>query len=246
MGKNKLAKFAEMAHFENVFQPTYEGLMQQGFPLKGLWGTSYFKNNAPIILELGCGKGEYTISLAERYPEKNFIGIDIKGARMFTGAKLANQKGLKNVAFIRTKIENSDLLFGRGEISEIWLTFPDPQMKNVRKRLTSTWFLCRYKRFLAGSGIIHLKTDSAFQYNYTLGMVQRNNFKISAQTDNLYGSGLLNEILGIRTFYEKQWTDRGIPIKYLAFIPGEADHFEEPEEEYEKDSYRSFGRSARQ
>jgi len=245
MGKNKLVKFAEMVRFTNVFQPSYEELRQCGFHLKGEWASRYFENNAPVIVELGCGKGEYTVNLAEKFPGKNFIGIDIKGSRMFTGAKDAILKGLKNVAFVRTKIENSDLLFGPGEIAEIWLTFPDPQMKNFRKRLTSTWFLSLYKKFLSNEGIIHLKTDSGFQFNYTLAMVKMNHFKILGQTDNLYASELLNDVLAIRTFYEKQWIDRGIPIKYLVYMPGDQDNFKEPVEVFEKDTYRSFGRSAR-
>ncbi|HPT31525.1 MAG TPA: tRNA (guanosine(46)-N7)-methyltransferase TrmB, partial [Prolixibacteraceae bacterium] len=143
MGKNKLARFAEMAEFENVFQPDYDTICENGFSLKNRWAADYFRNQAPVTLELGCGKGEYTVGLAELYPDRNFIGIDIKGARIYTGARDALQKNLKNVAFVRTKIENAELHFGPGEIAEIWLTFPDPQMKKERKRLTSSWFLER-------------------------------------------------------------------------------------------------------
>jgi tRNA (guanine-N7-)-methyltransferase len=245
VGKNKLAKFAEMAHFENVFQPNYDELRREGFPLKNRWSAGYFGNNAPLILELGCGKGEYTINLAERFPDKNFIGVDIKGARMFTGARHAIRSGLKNVVFVRTKIENADLLFGPGEIAEIWLTFPDPQMKRARKRLTSSWFINRYQKFLDKEGIIHLKTDSGFQYNYTLAMALLNHFKILGKTPDLYHSVLLNDILSIPTYYEKQWLERGITIKYLVFLPGENLNLKEPEEEIEKDDYRSFGRIGR-
>ena len=245
MSKNKLAKFAEIAHFENVFQPNYDALTHDVFPFKMKWASAYFCNNAPIILELGCGKGEYTVNLAERFPDKNFIGVDIKGARMFTGARQAIRSGLKNVAFVRTKIENIDLLFGPGEIAEIWLTFPDPQMKNARKRLTSTWFINRYQKFLAKDGIIHLKTDSGFQYNYTLSLAILNRFIIPANTPDLYHSPLLNDILSIPTYYEKQWLERGMTIKYLAFHPGESRALEEPVEEIEKDNYRSFGRKGR-
>jgi len=164
---------------------------------------------------------------------------------MFTGAQQAILKKLNNVAFVRTKIENCDLLFAADEISEIWLTFPDPQMKNARKRMTSTWFLSRYQKFLSPKGVVHLKTDSAFQYNYTLALVQLNRFRITGQTDNLYESELLNEFTGIQTFYEKQWIERGIPIKYLSFIPEEKEILTEPEDDFEKDNYRSFGRKAR-
>jgi tRNA (guanine-N7-)-methyltransferase len=245
VGKNKLVKFAAMALFENVFQPDYQDLLDNGFPLKGNWSTGYFRNRAPIVLELGCGKGEYTLALAEKFPEMNFIGVDIKGARMFTGARQALRKGLQNVAFIRTKIENSDLLFGPGEITAIWLTFPDPQMKNARKRLTSSWFINRYQRFLVREGIIHLKTDSGFQYQYTLALAEQNGFRVPGNTPDLYRSELLDDILSIPTFYERQWMERGIPIKYLSFVPGESRELNEPVEEFEKDPYRSFGRQAR-
>jgi tRNA (guanine-N7-)-methyltransferase len=245
VGKNKLVKFAAMALFENVFQPEYRDLLDTGFSLKGNWSAGYFRNGAPILLELGCGKGEYTVTLAEKFPEMNFIGVDIKGARMYTGAGLALRKGLQNVAFIRTKIENSDLLFGPGEITAIWLTFPDPQMKNAGKRLTSSWFINRYQRFLVPEGIIHLKTDSGFQYQYTRALAKLNGFRIHVDTPDLYRSEWLDDILSIPTFYEKQWKERGIAIKYLSFSPGENRELNEPEEEFEKDTYRSFGRQAR-
>lgn len=247
MGKNKLAKFAEMARFENVLQVSYRELAEEGFSLKGKWASRFFHNQAPLVLELGCGKGEYTVELAERFPDKNYIGVDIKGARMFTGAKRAIEKELKNVAFLRTRIENIGQFFDSSEVEAIWLTFPDPQMKNARKRLTSTFFLKRYLPFLDPSGVVHLKTDSNFQYQYTLAVAQHNRFEILAQTDNLYQSDLLNDILRVRTFYEKQWIDRGIDIKYLAFrLSGNPENWEEPAGEIEKDSYRSFGRSARE
>jgi tRNA (guanine-N7-)-methyltransferase len=245
VGKNKLAKFAEMAHFENVFQPNYDELCRDGFPLKSRWSSGYFCNNAPIILELGCGKGEYTVHLAERFPDMNFIGVDIKGARMFTGARQAILSGFKNVAFVRTKIENAGLLFGPEEIAEIWLTFPDPQMKNAGKRLTSSWFIYRYQKFLVKEGIIHLKTDSGFQYNYTLALALLNHFQIIGNTPDLYNSVLLNDILSIPTYYEKQWLERGMTIKYLSFLPGESPNIAEPDFEIDKDNYRSFGRKGR-
>ena len=167
MSKGKLAKFADMERYENVFQYPYSVVEQVPFEMKGRWNECYFRNDHPIVLELGCGKGEYTVELAKLYPEVNFIGVDIKGARMWTGATQALQEGLKNVAFLRTNIEVIDRFFTPGEVTEIWLTFSDPQMKNPRKRLTSTWFMQRYRHFLAEGGIVHLKTDSNFLFTYT-------------------------------------------------------------------------------
>ena len=244
MSKNKLHKFDEMETFEHVIQAPYNKLEQDNFHLKGNWTKDFFKNENQIILELGCGKGEYTVALAERNPKFNYIGVDIKGARLYNGAKEAFDKGLKNVAFLRTNIEIIGQFFGEEEIAEIWLTFPDPQMKKNRKRLTSTLFLNKYKSFLKKEGIIHLKTDSNFQYLYTLAMVQLNKFEVLAETDNLYESALLSETLQIKTFYEKQWLSRGITIKYLAFILTDK-IFIEPDIDIEKDEYRSFGRSAK-
>jgi tRNA (guanine-N7-)-methyltransferase len=250
VGKNKLAKFAEMVHFPNVFQPAYEELLHKEFQFKNIWTEGFFRNNAPITLELGCGKGEYSVSMAEIFPQRNFIGIDVKGARMFTGAKYALEKKLKNVAFVRTKIENIEFVFGKSEINEIWLTFPDPQMKKERKRLTSTWFLYRYKNILAPGGIIHLKTDSLFLFSYTYALAKLNNFRIPAFTNDLYHSEMLdienNDPLKIRTYYEKQWIERGIPTKYISFIMNENESLTEPEEEFEKERYRSFGRGGDQ
>ena len=244
MSKNKLEKFDVMETYEHVIQAPYNKIERNNFYLKGNWREDFFKNNNPIVLELGCGKGEYTVALAERNPKINYIGVDIKGARLYNGAKKAFEKGLKNVAFLRTNIEIIAQFFGEEEIAEIWLTFPDPQMKKTRKRLTSTSFLDKYNFFLKKEGIIHLKTDSNFQYSYTLAMVQLNEFEILAETDNLYESELLTETLQIKTFYEKQWLSRGITIKYLAFILTDK-KFIEPEIDIEKDEYRSFGRSAK-
>ncbi len=245
MGKNKLAKFREMETFEHVVQVPYNKIKNDTFYLKGKWAKDFFKNENPIILELGCGKGEYTVALAERNPDFNYIGVDIKGARLFNGAKEAKDKGLKNVGFLRTNIEIIEQFFGAEEIAEIWLTFPDPQMKKTTKRLTSTMFLNRYKLFLQKEGIVHLKTDSNFQYTYTHTMVYINKFEVLAETDNLYESEILSETLQIKTFYEKQWLSRGITIKYIAFKISDKE-FLEPEIDIEKDEYRSFGRSARE
>ncbi len=244
MGKNKLAKFSEMERFENVIQVPFKKLQQENFYLKEKWATQFFENGNPIILELGCGKGEYTVELAEKNPGKNFIGVDIKGARMYIGAKQALDKNLKNVAFLRTNIEIINRFFGAEEISEIWLTFPDPQMKKTKKRLTSTFFLNLYKQFLKTDGIVHLKTDSNFQFTYTSALVHLNRFEIQAESNNLYESEILDETLQIKTFYEKQWLSRGITIKYIAFKLNEGE-FTEPDIEIEHDEYRSFGRSAK-
>jgi tRNA (guanine-N7-)-methyltransferase len=245
VGKNKLSKFAEMEHFSNLLQPTWEELVKGSFPFRGKWGSDFFRNGHPIVAELGCGKGEYTVTLAGLHPGRNYIGLDIKGARMYTGAREALQRPLPNVAFIRTKIENTPLLFGPGEISALWLTFPDPQLKKVRKRLTSTFFIGRYLSFLKPGGTIHLKTDSIFMYQYTSALVRLNGFEILADTADLYATEPEDEVLSIRTFYEKQWLDRGIPVKYLAFRPSGERELLEPGEDFEKEAYRSFGRSAR-
>jgi tRNA (guanine-N7-)-methyltransferase len=233
-----------MERFENVIQVPFKKLQQENFYLKEKWATQFFENGNPIILELGCGKGEYTVELADKNPGKNFIGVDIKGARMYIGAKQALDKNLKNVAFLRTNIEIINRFFVAEEISEIWLTFPDPQMKKTKKRLTSTFFLNLYKQFLKTDGIVHLKTDSNFQFTYTSALVHLNRFEIQAESNNLYESEILDETLQIKTFYEKQWLSRGITIKYIAFILNN-NEFTEPEIEIEKDEYRSFGRSAK-
>ena len=246
MSKNKLAKFAEMAEYEHVVQAPYHQIENNDHELKGKWASTFFKNNNPLILELGCGKGEYTVALAERFPDKNFVGVDIKGARMWKGSKLAFEKGMNNVGFLRTNIEIINRFFAEEEVSEIWLTFPDPQMKKTRKRLTAANFMEMYRKLLVKDGIIHLKTDSNFQYQYTQEMVKENGLNILANTDDLYNSELLDDVLSIQTFYEKQWRERGINIKYLSFQLSHNEPFREPDVEIEKDLYRSFGRTARE
>ena len=242
MGKNKLSKFADMETYENVFQYTCETLQQGGFPLKGKWNT-FFGNNCPIVLELGCGKGEYTVGLAKLFPEKNFIGIDIKGARMWTGATQARKENLGNVAFLRTHIELLDYFFSENEVAEIWITFPDPQMQKTNKRLTSTRFLKRYAEILRPDGIVHLKTDSNFLYQYTRAVIAENQLTTAMDTDDLYHSGWEDAILSIQTYYEQQWRSRGLNIKYLQFVCPKHHNWTEPEVEIEKDNYRSFGRN---
>ena len=242
MGKNKLKKFREMETLECVFQYPFGVLREKGFPLRGRWHEDYFRNDGPIVLELGCGKGEYTVGLARRYPGKNFIGIDIKGARMWTGACQARDGQLTNVAFVRTNIELLSHFFAPGEVSEIWITFPDPQMKKVRKRLTSTTFLDLYRKVLKDGGMVRLKTDSPFLYTYTRLLTELNSIPTEINTDDLYHSGVADEILQIRTFYEQQWLDRGLTIKYIAFPLQHGILLEEPQDEIPHDTYRSFSR----
>ena len=244
MSKNKLAKFAEIHELPNVVEVPYDDLQQGPYLLRGNWNWKFFGNNFPLVLELGCGKGEYTVELAENFPEKNFIGIDIKGARIWTGALAAHEKGLKNAGFLRTYVELLPSFFGPGEVSEIWITFPDPQMKKQRKRLTSTKLLAHYGKVMKPGGVIHLKTDSNFLFQYTLALVRLNGFKVEAETEDLYLSEFADDIRGIRTYYEQQWLDRGIKIKYLKFIPHD-ENLVEPEIEIEWDEYRSFGRDQR-
>lgn len=231
-----------MAEYPHVFQYPFAVLQQKGFDMKGKWNSLFFKNNNPIILELGCGKGEYTVGLAKLFPDKNFIGIDIKGARMFSGAKQSLDEGLSNVAFLRTHIELLHYFFDKGEVSEIWITFPDPQMNKTNRRMTSTRFMKLYSVILGGESLIHLKTDSYFMFQYTHEMVRVNNLPVLFETDDLYNSGYANDILKIQTFYEQQWLARGLNIKYLKFKHQEKDEWVEPDIEIEPDSYRSFGR----
>lgn len=260
MGKNKLRKFAEMEGLPNVFQLSANDIEEKDFrrladtkqeQFAGHWH-QVFGNDNPIVLELGCGRGEYTVGLAERYPEKNFIGVDIKGARMWAGAKEAHAKGLKNAAFLRTNIEMIPQFFAANEVSEIWLTFSDPQMKKATKRLTSSYFLYRYQLIMRDGGLLHLKTDSPFLYTYTCELLKANELTPNFSTDDLYDasfvvrhSSLLGFDLDIKTHYEKQWLDRGLTIKYLQFPLPQAKTFVEPDVEIEFDTYRSYGRNAR-
>ncbi len=252
MGKGKLAKFADMASYPHVFEYPYSVVDDVPFEMKGHWCERFFRNDRPIVLELGCGRGEYTTGLARLYPEKNFIGVDIKGARMWTGATEALREGLPNVAFLRTNIEMIDRFFDRDEVAEIWLTFSDPQMKKVTKRLTSTFFMERYRRFLQDRGRVHLKTDSNFLFTYTTYMVEKNGLPLEFSTTDLYHSVLAEQpdteearILGIQTYYEQQWLERGLNIRYMRFLLPREGRLEEPDVEIEMDEYRSYNRSKR-
>lgn len=249
MGKGKLAKFADMERYENVFQYPFSVVDNVPFEMKGHWREQYFHNDNPIVLELGCGKGEYTVELARLYPNVSFIGVDIKGARMWTGATKALEANLKNVAFLRTNIEIIDRFFSKDEVQEIWLTFSDPQMKNVHKRLTSTFFLERYRHFLVDNGIIHLKTDSNFLFTYTTYMVEHNELPVLFRTTDLYHTEGLDEetkkILSIQTYYESMWIERGLNIKYMKFQLPREKRLTESEKDIELDDYRSYHRDKR-
>ena len=243
MGKNKLKKFADMATFGSVLQYPREVLLSEGFPYKGKWNGGFFPSEGAITLELGCGKGEYTVALAKGNPERNYIGVDIKGARMWSGAKEVEEEGISNAAFLRAEIENIDNFFDEGEVDEIWITFPDPQMQKTRKRLTSTRFLKMYGRFLKPGGVINLKTDSPFLFEYTKRVAELNGFEIVAITDDLYGSGMADPVSSIKTYYESQWLSRGKKIKLISMRPAGYDNLQEPEiEDIEKDDYRAYPR----
>jgi tRNA (guanine-N7-)-methyltransferase len=231
MTKKKLQRFAEMETFTNVIQPEFDEVFGKDFRLKGSWNKDFFHNSNPVVLELGCGKGEYTTGLARLYPAKNFIGIDIKGSRMWKGARTAIREKLENVGFLRTRIELIGAFFGKGEIDEIWLTFPDPQLKKGRKRLTAARFLNAYRMFLKDRGLIHLKTDNGVLYNYTLGLAKHNGLELLISTDDLYNAGIESDILAIKTFYEQQFLDQGMRINYLCFELPYEKNIEEPGEE---------------
>lgn len=216
--KNKLRRFRENETFKNVIQPTREEVFS-GFEFKGKWQT-FFQNNHPIILELGCGKGEYTIALAKKNPKINYIGIDIKGARFWRGAKTATEENLPNVAFLRTQIELIDLCFNKNEVAEIWITFPDPQIKFTRTihRLTNIDFLKKYHNILVSNGIVHLKTDSEYMHGYTLGLLTGLQQEIIYAHHNVYNnSESPKEVTETQTFYEKQYLEKGKAITYIKF-----------------------------
>tara|TARA_X000000368_G_scaffold380772_1_gene336785 strand:+ start:7336 stop:8001 length:666 start_codon:yes stop_codon:yes gene_type:complete len=218
LGKNKLKKFAQMQNFSHVEQPNLE-VLEKGYALKGNWRNDFFKNNNPLVLELGCGMGEYSVGLAEKFPEKNFLGIDIKGARIWQGAVEALKKKINNVGFLRIRIDWIEKCFDKNEIDEIWITFPDPQLKKKRgvKRLTHPVFLKRYEQILKKKGSIHLKTDSQFLHGFTLGVIAGERHVLEDSTHDLYGSTVLRDHMEIKTHYEKIYLDQGLPITYLRF-----------------------------
>jgi len=218
--KNKLKRFKENENFSNVVQPTRDEAFNDSLNLKGNWRSTFFKNDKPIVLELGCGKGEYSVNLAQMYPEKNFLGIDIKGARFWRGAKTALEENLTNVGFLRTQIELVDCFFEENEVDEIWITFPDPQIKykRTKHRLTNIEFLEKYKKILKPSGVVHLKTDSEFMHGYTIGLLQGLNLTIEYAHHDVYGNDYTpKEVTQIQTFYEKQYLDKNKKITYLRF-----------------------------
>lgn len=218
--KNKLKRFKENETFTNVIQPSREEIVDQIFPLKGKWRKDFFKNEKPIVLELGCGKGEYCLGLAEMFPEKNFLGIDIKGARFWRGAKTALEEGMDNVGFLRTQIELIDYIFAESEVDEIWITFPDPQIKykRTKHRLTNTEFLQKYKHILKEDGVVNLKTDSEFMHGYTLGLLHGEGHEILHANHHVYKNEYSpKEVIGIQTFYEKQYLEQNKPITYIKF-----------------------------
>ena len=248
MGKDKLRKFRENLTFECFIQPQFNEMFHSDHPLKGRWCADFFHNDNPIVLELGCGKGEYTVALAERDPSRNYIGIDIKGARMWRGAKTATERDMANVGFLRTRIEFINALFAESEVSEIWITFPDPQLKTRRakKRLTSPLFLEYYSKMLRPDGWINLKTDSKHLYGYTNYVVEQYDLPCEVSNPNIYGSGFADEVLSVKTAYERMFLDRGLPITYTRFSLAGRREFPwldwEEDDKLEKDNEQERGR----
>ena len=222
MGKDKLKRFVEMEHFDNVFQPSMEEV-KEGFRMKGKWHTDFFKNDNPIVIELGCGRGEYTVGMAQKYPNKNFIGIDIKGSRIWRGAKTGVEDQMNNVGFVRSKIDFIEYLFAENEVSEIWLTFSDPQPKRPRKRLTSKLFVDRYRKIMKQDGVVNIKTDSDLLFESTLEQIEEHSYNCSLSSWDVYGemvltaSDELKELMDIKTFYEQKWLEEGKKIKFAKF-----------------------------
>lgn len=251
MGKDKLRKFKENETFGCLVQPRTEEVFRVDHPLKGNWNRDFFRNDLPLVVELGCGKGEYTVDLALRNKSFNYIGVDIKGARLWKGAKYAEEHSLPNVAFLRTRIEFITSLFAQGEVSEIWITFADPQIHREKKRLTSPLFLDRYRSMLRKGGIVHLKTDSRYLYEYSLAAARQNGLDILASSTDIYGEGrdamyssrmssvcgkdAVDALFEVQTFYESQYLAQGIPITYLSFVIDHEGPYISPE--WEEDSF---------
>lgn len=242
MGKNKLRKFAEMETFGCVVQCPARELEERDFRLRGKWGSDFFHADRPLTLELGCGKGEYTVQLARRHPGRNYIGVDIKGARIWKGASEVERDGIPNAGFLRTQIEMIDRFFAPGEVSEIWITFPDPQLKKENKRLTSPRFLRTYRNIMGAQGVINLKTDSPFLYEYTRRLAALNGLEVLEDTDDLYGKGGDDEATAIKTHYETQWLARGKTIKLLRFRLGSGTLDSPDVSDLERDDYRALPR----
>jgi tRNA (guanine-N7-)-methyltransferase len=249
MGKGKLKKFADMAQYDNVIEHPYSVIDDVAFPLRGNWNRDFFKNDNPIVLELGCGRGEYTVALARRFPEKNFIGVDIKGARMWKGAKYVEQNHIPNAAFLRTRIEFISSLFAPGEVSEIWITFADPQIGREKKRLTAPLFLSRYAGFLQADGAVHLKTDSRYLYEYTRTLCQVNALPCAFATHDLYREDRQAPtapdaaLFEVQTFYEKHFLAQNYPICYLKFSLAGKNTFVSPdwdEERWKDENHHAF------
>lgn len=260
MGQGKLRKFAENKTFACLLQPDMKEVFGKDHPIKGHWNEKMFAKKQPIVLELGCGRGEYTIDLAKRNPNFNYVGVDIKGARLWKGAKYAHQHELGNVAFLRTRIEFIDSLFAENEIAEIWLTFSDPQVKKPKKRLSSPIFLERYRKFLQPGGIVHLKTDSVLLHEYTKAMVEANSLKMLACTNDLYGEGkrslyggefeskigkfAVDALFEVQTKFESIFLEQGCKITYLSFVLDHEGSFIAPdfnEDEYREIELQRFG-----
>ena len=231
MGKDKQRRFAENLTFKNMVQPEFDEVFGRDHRLKGKWHTEFFNNDKPIVLELGCGRGEYTVALASKYQENNDIGVDIKGARMWRGAKTATENSIENAAFLRTRIEFIESCFAEGEVDEIWITFPDPQpgRQRAKKRLTSPLFLARYAKFLKPDGIIHLKTDSQMLHEYTKAVIRHNNLPLEVCSSDIYNDGTANPELSIKTAYECKFLERGMPITYLRFTLNGRKTFDAPD-----------------
>ena len=218
--KNKLKRFKENETFSNVIQPSREDVLNNTLMLKGTWNRKFFKNENPIVLELGCGKGEYSVNLATMFPEKNFLGIDIKGARFWRGAKTALAEKINNVGFLRTQIELVDCIFDKNEVDEIWITFPDPQIKykRTKHRMTNPDFLNKYKKILKPNGMVHLKTDSEYMHGYTLGLLEGLGLTIEYAHHDVYGTtNAPKEVTDIQTYYESQYLAINKKITYLRF-----------------------------
>lgn len=230
--KSKLKRFAENKTFDHVVEAPVKELLENDFHLKGKWSEAFFGNQQPLILELACGKGEYTVGLARMFPCKNFLGLDIKGARLWRGAKTIEEENIPNAGFIRTRIDLIERLFAENEINEIWITFPDPQPKKQRKRLTSPMFLRRYAALLQPGGCIHLKTDNQMLHEYTSELIKTNDLPLFIKTNDLYNSEYVTDILNIKTFYEQSFLEEGKRITYLKFGLGKATSFTDVELEF--------------